>query len=175
MSEAENNAPQQEAPYFPVQVHAQYLKDLSFESPNVPESLKRATSSPEIEMDMNLDAQKIEDDKLEHLYEVTMRVNVSAKREDQTLFIVEVIYATLLSFEEKLAANIINPILFIEIPRVMFPFARQAVANASQLGGFPPLMLNMIDFKRMYIQQHGHDPDNPDAENTHTHGSGSSH
>ena len=168
MSDTQTNATQGEAPYFPVQVHAQYLKDLSYESPNAPQSLRKATSAPQIEMDMNLDAQKIEDDQIEHLYEVTMRVNVKATRENQTVFLVEVIYATLLSFEKELGASVINPILFIEIPRVMFPFARQAVANASQLGGFPPLMLNMIDFKRMYMQQHGHDPDKPeDAASEH--------
>ncbi len=164
MSDSTAEKPQQEAPYFPVQVHAQYLKDLSYESPNAPQSLRKATSPPQIEMDMNLDAQKVDDDQMEHLYEVTMRVNVQAKREDQTVFLVEVIYATLLSFEEELPVRVINPILFIEIPRVMFPFARQAVANASQLGGFPPLMLNMIDFKQMYIQQHKHDPDKPEDQ-----------
>lgn len=154
-------APAHSAPHFPVQVHAQYLKDLSFESPSAPASLRAAQGAPQIEMDMNLDAQKIEDNNLDYLYEVTMRVNVSARRGEHTLFIVEVIYGTLVSFDNELSPQVANPILFIEIPRVMFPFVRQAVANSSQLGGFPPLMLNMIDFKTMYMQQHGHDPDEP--------------
>lgn len=162
MSDDPSSQPEQAAPHFPVQVHAQYLKDLSFESPNAPQSLRKASGPPEIEMDMNLDAQKIEDDKLEHLYEVTMRINVKTVRDGQMVFLVEVIYATLVSFEEKLPPAVVNPILFIEIPRVMFPFARQAIANSSQLGGFPPLMLNMIDFKKMYMNQHGHDPDVPE-------------
>lgn len=143
-----------EAPALPVVIHAQYLKDLSFESPNSPAVFRRGLKPPEMDMNFHLDARKIEDEENPHLYETTMRINITAKREDSTAFLIECVYGALVSLAKDIDPGHIRPILFVEVPQILFPFARQVVAQASQNGGFPPLLLNPVDFRAMYVAQY---------------------
>lgn len=139
------------APALPITVHTQYLKDLSYESPNAPQIFRRGGKPPEMDMNFHLDAKKIDDEEIAQLYEVSMRVNISAKRDTGTAFIIECVYAALVSLPKDVDAALIRPMLFVEVPQMLFPFARQVIANASANGCFPPLMLNPVDFRGMYV------------------------
>jgi len=132
---------------FPITVNAQYIKDFSFENPNAPRSLVNTGKPPNVEVSINVEARPLSDD----TYEVALKVNASAKTEELTAFVVELTYGcimTLNGFKEEQ----IQPVLMIEGPRLLFPFARQIVADATREGGFPPLLINPIDFAAMYQQ-----------------------
>lgn len=132
---------------FPITVNAQYIKDFSFENPNAPRSLMTGAKPPNVEVNINVEARPLADD----TYEVTLKVNAEAKTEEFSCFVVELAYAaimTLKGFNE----DQIQPVLMIEGPRLLFPFARQIVADATREGGFPPLLINPIDFAAMYQQ-----------------------
>lgn len=134
----------------PLVVHRHYLKDMSFESPNSPAVLTRTNIQPVMDLNILLDVNKLKNAEIDNMYEVVMTVTVTAKREDTTLFVAEIIYGTTASInglEEKQH----HPLLFIEVPNMMFPFMRQILANATQAGGFNPLQLTPVDFRSMYI------------------------
>lgn len=140
-------------PGLPVVIHAQYLKDLSFENPNAPNSLRAGRGGqPALNVNIMLDAQKIEDAELPALYEVVMTVKAHAQRENQTDFIVEVSFGVAVSLkgvdDEKH-----HPLLFIEVPRQIFPWVRQSVAQMTQAGGYAPLFLQPVDFQAMYVNR----------------------
>ena len=132
---------------FPITVNAQYIKDFSFENPSAPRSLVNTGKPPNVEVNINVEARPVADD----TFEVALKVNASAKTEEFTAFVVDLTYAciiTLSGFSEEQ----IQPVLMIEGPRLLFPFARQIVAEATREGGFPPLLINPIDFAAMYQQ-----------------------
>lgn len=139
-----------ETPPTPVQVHGQYLRDFSFENPNAPHSLRLGANSPEMNVNIVIDANKINDDTNPDLYESAIKLTVRSTSGDQTLFIAEIVYAALVTLKDVPPAAI-KPILYIEVPQMLFPFARQILANAVSGGGFPPLLLNPIDFRAMYV------------------------
>ncbi|MFA5593011.1 MAG: protein-export chaperone SecB [Micavibrio sp.] len=133
-----------------VKVHAQYLKDLSFENPNAPHSLQPLKAQPHMDVNIVLDANKITDPANDGLYESAITMTVKSTAEDTVLFITEITYAALVSFGKEVPEEHIKPILYIEVPQMIFPFVRQLVANASIAGGFPPVLLNPVDFRAMY-------------------------
>lgn len=133
-------------------VLAQYVKDASFENPNAPESL-RVNAQPEIELNVDMQARG----KGEKVYEVDLHVRASATREGETLFLVEVVYAGLFLIDGVGEAEI-EPVLLVECPRLLFPFARRIVADLTRDGGFPPLMLEPIDFLGLYLAQRVQSP-----------------
>lgn len=142
----------------PLLIHKQYLKDLSFENPNAPQILVPSDEQPEMDMNVLLDVQKIDNPNREHFYEVVLTLTTSAKRGDKTMFLAEVTYAATASvqgLEEKQH----HPLLFIEVPQLMFPFVRQILANATQSGGFNALQLGPIDFRSMYLQRFAQKPE----------------
>jgi len=141
-----------DVPRTPMVIHKQYLKDMSFENPNAPLILKKADIAPEMEMNIMMDVQKIEDEEFEHFYEVVLNVNASAKRGDQTMFIAEIQYAAAVSID-GIDQKKHHPLLFIEVPNMLFPFARQILASATQAGGYIPLQLSPVDFRAMYIKR----------------------
>ena len=132
-----------------VQVIAQYVKDFSFENPNAPESLQASNVRPEMDVNMTIDGIKINDDNNPDLYESTITLKVKSTRDGDTMFITEIVYAALVSLK-NVPQEFIRPILYVEVPQMLFPFARHMVSNAVTSGGFPPLLLNPIDFKSMY-------------------------
>lgn len=133
----------------PVQVLAQYVKDFSFENPAAPSTLRASNARPDMNVSIVIDGNKVEDDTTPDLYESSITLKIKSTREDETLFITEIVYAALVSLKDA-PQEYIRPILYIEVPQMLFPFARQMVANAVSAGGFPPLLLNPIDFKGMY-------------------------
>ncbi len=128
---------------------AQYVKDLSFESPGSPQSLRNRTSPPNINIGVNVQAKPLQQP---GEVEVELRINAQAVDGTATLFAIELIYAgvfRLMNFPEEA----LRPITYVECPRFLFPFARQIVSDASRNGGFPPLMIDPIDFAAMYQQR----------------------
>ena len=133
----------------PVQVHAQYVRDFSFENPNAPHSLRAGTGNPEMDINIVLDANKITDETNPDLYESAIKLTIKSTRGAETLFIAEIVYAALVTLKD-VNPSLVKPILYVEVPQMLFPFARQIVANAVSSGGFPPLLLNPVDFRSMY-------------------------
>lgn len=138
-------------PVTPVQVHAQYVKDFSFENPKAPGALRASNSRPEMDVNIAIDANKIEDGESTDLYESALTLSVKARRDGEIIFVTEITYAAAVTIKDVQPA-MIKPILYIEVPTLLFPFARQMLANAVIAGGFPPLLLNPVDFRRMYAE-----------------------
>ena len=127
---------------------AQYVKDLSFENPNAPGSLQMQ-GQPKIEINVNVNARAGGQD----MYEVELKVEASARAPDDKLaFQVELLYAGLFRLTGA-PQEAIEPFLIVEAPRILFPFARRVIADVVRDGGFPPLMLEPIDFGGLYLQQ----------------------
>ena len=126
-------------------VLAQYTKDQSFENPNAPDSLRSGLSAPEIQINIEIGRQMLEGDNVE----VTLMLRAEAKRGDTIAFIAELEYAGLFAFA-GVSAEEIQPLIMIECPRLLFPFSRQIMAEMTQNGGFPPIMLEPPDFAGMF-------------------------
>ena len=125
---------------------AQYVKDLSFENPKAPDSL-RIDGKPAIDMGVEMNAQGRPDG----LFEVELRLSIKASTEAMTVFNVELQYGGLFALQ-GVAEQDIEPLLLIECPRYLVPFAREIIARATSDGGFyPPFMLDPIDFAGIYV------------------------
>ncbi len=133
----------------PVSVLAQYVKDFSFENPSAPASLRPSDARAEMDVNLVLDAVKIQDEQIPELYESSLTLKIQSLREGMPLFIAEIVYSALVSFKDIPPAQA-RYILYVDVPQMLFPFARQIVANAVSAGGFPPLLLNPMDFRGMY-------------------------
>src|SRR5262245_44300425 len=129
-----------------IQVLAQYVKDLSFENPAAPMSL--AGQKPALEVGVDVQARGLGVDQ----YEVLLRVRADAKAGTQTTFVCELSYAGVFLLKGIPQENV-QPLLLIECPRLLFPFARRVVADTTRDGGFPPLLLDPIDFAALYRMQ----------------------
>ena len=130
-------------------VEAQFIKDLSFENPVGPNATDIVTQTPEVNIEVSTNARPLEGDK----YEVAIVIRGEAKTPEATVFIVELTYAGVLTISNA-PQDAIGPILLIEGARLLFPFARNIVADVSRDGGFPPLLINPIDFAQLYRDQH---------------------
>ncbi|WP_375632153.1 MULTISPECIES: protein-export chaperone SecB [unclassified Bartonella] len=126
-------------------VLTQYLKDLSFENPGAPRSLRTREKSPQIDININVNANPIGDDN----YDVVLSLSVKANDETETLFHVELIYGGVFHLK-NIPQEHVMPLVFIECPRLLFPFARQIISDATQSGGFPPLWIDPIDFAALF-------------------------
>jgi preprotein translocase subunit SecB len=125
-------------------VNAQYIKDLSFENPRAPQSLMQQAGPPSVEINVDVKAQAVGPEN----YEVVLTVNASAKAQDETLFLVELSYAAIVTIR-NLPQQMLGAVLVVEVPRLIFPFARNIIAETTRDGGFPPLMINPIDFAEL--------------------------
>ncbi len=160
---AENNdAPAQEEaqknqtiPSMPVIIHAQYVRDVSFENPNAIQALKTGQDAPKMDINFTMDAAPIEDSELKGMYEVSLIVSATAKRDDNVVFIAEVEYGVVVSLTEGVPEERHHPLLLIEVPRLVFPFARQIIADLTANGGYPPLLLNPVNFQKLYLNRFG--------------------
>lgn len=130
-----------------VGVISQYVKDLSFENPNSP-AVYQWQGQPKVGVDFNIGASKLSDE----IYEVTLRIEVQAGADDQTAFVVDLLYAGLFGLR-NVPEEQIQPFLLAEAPRLLFPYARQIVTQTVQDGGFPALPLDPIDFHALYLQR----------------------
>jgi preprotein translocase subunit SecB len=128
-------------------VLAQYVKDLSFESPNSPQSLQGPGENPQLKVGVNVNAAP----KGEDVYEVALNLEVHAKSDNGVIYNVEMVYGGLFRLR-GVPQNLLQPVLFVDCPTLLFPFLRRALADVIRDGGFPPLMLDPIDFARLYAQ-----------------------
>ena len=127
---------------------AQYAKDLSFENPNAPRSLQPQEGGPQINIQVNVNAQQI----AEADFEVELTLEGDAQIKNEVLFAFELKYAGIFRMR-NIPQDQIHPAVRIECPRLLFPFARQIVAEAVRNGGFPPLYIDPIDFVGLYRQK----------------------
>lgn len=125
-------------------INAQYIKDLSFENPRAPHSLRQQPAQPAVEINVDVKAQSLGPEN----YEVMLTINANAKVQDEALFIVELAYGAVITVR-NVPQELLNAVVLVEAPRLMFPFARNIVAEATRDGGFPPLMINPIDFSEL--------------------------
>jgi len=126
---------------------AQYIKDLSVENPSAPQVFQWQVQ-PSLDVQFQLNAEKASDD----VHEVSIKIEVTARSENGVHFVVDLTYAGLFGLR-NVPAEALGPILLVEAPRLLFPFARQIIAEATRNGGFPPLMLDPIDFAQMFQQK----------------------
>ena len=126
---------------------AQYIKDLSVENPNAPASFQWQ-DAPSIDLQFNIGMNPVNDE----VSEVELKINANASCEGGPLYMVELVYAGLVGIR-NLPEDQAHMFLFAEAPRILFPFARRVVADASRDAGFPPLMLDPMDFGALYQQQ----------------------
>ena len=139
---------QQQAPSSPLIMHGQYIKDLSFENPRAPQSLIEQTQ-PQLSLNVQVTNRQFD----AKTFEVALTIEANAKTpKDEPLFMLELVYAGTVSLGE-VPQEAFGPLLFIETPRLLFPFARAVVANATREAGFPPLNIAPVDFVQLYRQQ----------------------
>lgn len=131
-------------------VNAQYIKDLSFENPRAPMSLQQQPSAPSVDINVDVNAQPMNGG----TFEVVLTIKASAKVNNEALFILELVYAAVVT-PHNVPQEMLPPVLLVETPRLLFPFARAIVADATQHGGFPPLMINPIDFTELLRRNAG--------------------
>jgi len=139
----------------PITIHAQYIRDLSFENPNAPDSLRSHSEPPEMDINIGMDARKLEDSDTPNLFEVVLNVRAAAMRKEDPVFIAELQYGTTVAIADDVPEDNHHPLLSIEIPRMAFPFVRQIMSDVTVKGGFPPLLLNPVDFHALYMQRFG--------------------
>jgi len=128
-------------------IKGQYIKDLSFENPHAPQSLLAAEERPGIDVNVDIKAQKLQD----NIYEMTLHIATRAVAGSNTLFLVDLAYAGIFQIS-NIPPEHIEPLILIDCPFVLFPFARRVIADVTRDGGFPPLMLDPIDFHALYLQ-----------------------
>lgn len=126
---------------------AQYVKDLSVESPSSPQVFQWQVQ-PQLDVQFNLNVERVADD----VHEVMLKVEVAARSEQGVHFLIDLTYAGLFGLR-NFPEEALMPFLLVEAPRLIFPFARQIIADASQNTGFPPLLLDPIDFAAAYMAQ----------------------
>lgn len=144
----------------PVVINAQYVKDLSFEAPSVPQIFPQLQrQQPDISVKVDVQARIL--DAANHHYEVLLQVGAECKAGEENAFLLELTYGGV--FTLNVRPEDVRPFLLIECPRLLFPFARHVVATATMNGGFLPLMLGPIDFATLYQRQSEDDTGNGSA------------
>lgn len=136
----EDNAPQ-------VGIISQYVKDLSFENPNSP-AVYQWQGQPRIDVQFNIGSQQVGED----VYEVALKIDITAAADQGTAFKIDLMFAGLFGLR-NIPDEQLQPFLLAEAPRLLFPFARRVIADSVQDGGFPPLLLDPIDFGALYMQR----------------------
>ncbi|MBB4121062.1 protein-export chaperone SecB [Martelella radicis] len=139
----ENGAEKKQSPS--LSILTQYIKDLSFENPGAPASLQKRDGQPNINISVNVNANPLGEDN----YDILLSLKAEAKSNDKTLFLCELVYGGVFRVANFPKEHVL-PMLFIECPRLLFPFARQIVADATRNGGYPPLLVDPIDFAQMF-------------------------
>lgn len=148
----------------PLIVNGQYIKDLSFESPNSPGILTELQGQqPAISINFNVSTARIENAGApSNLHEVVLELTAEMKVKEKVGFLVELKYAGV--FTVNVPDEHLNAVLLIECPRLLFPYARQVLSELTQGGGFMPLILQPIDFSAMYQARANNELNNLDAE-----------
>lgn len=131
-----------------VHCHTQYVKDLSFENPNAAHAVLEEAGAPDVAMNVQVSVARIGGS----AHEVTLQVEGKATREDKHLFMVELTYAGIFSIQ-NIPQEHVEAVLYVHCTTLLFPFARQIIAEVTRNGGYPPLLLNAVDFSALYQSQ----------------------
>ena len=134
--------PTSKSPMFTI--NAQYVKDLSFENPNVP-GLIRLETEPSVEMNIDVKGSKLDD----NLYEVVLTLTCKGHTGDVSLFMAELSYGSLVSLN-NVPVERIQKLLVVDCPTLMFPFARNIIAEVTRDGGYPPILMQLVDFNAIF-------------------------
>jgi len=129
-------------------VNAQYIKDLSFENPRSPHSLLQQKEPPEVQLGVDVKAQALGQD----VFEVVLSISAKANAGSEVVFVTELAYAAVVTIRNT-PQELVPALLLVETPRLLFPFARTVIANATREGGFPPLLIHPIDFADLLRRQ----------------------
>jgi len=130
---------------FKVGVLGQYIKDLSFENPNAPKSFQEPGENPNLQLNFNVGANRLGDD----TYEVTLHFEGAAKSDTTGIYQLDLVYAGVFRVE-NFPEERLRPFLFIDCPAILFPFVRRLIADLTREGGYPPLLIDPIDFAALY-------------------------
>jgi len=132
----------------PLRFLAQFIKDLSFEVPHAPEVFNiLRNQAPQMDMVIDTGVRQVEGT----VFEVMMQVSITATAGEKTAFILELVFNSIVELNpDVVPQEQAHPVLLIEVPRHMFPFVRQIVANMTSSGGFPPVLMQLVDFGEMY-------------------------
>lgn len=128
-----------------IRIMAQFIRDLSFENPRAPESLRAGLSQPQIDLAVEMNARGRQDG----YFEVDLKLGATAARDGETVFHCELVYGGLFQISGVPEAEL-EAVLLVECPRFLFPFARRLVADLVTEGGFPPFLVDPIDFAQVY-------------------------
>jgi len=129
-------------------LNSQYVKDLSFENPNAPQALQQADQRPNITVNVNVEARSLGPD----VYEVELKLAANAKRDEMALFMAELVYAGVFTIRGFPQEHLQLAVL-VQCPTLLFPFARRVLADVIRDGGFPPLLLEPINFLELLQRQ----------------------
>jgi preprotein translocase subunit SecB len=144
------NQPQAGQP--PIMVKGQYIKDFSFENPGAPGIfVTMSNAQPEVNINVHVEAKPMGNGD----YEVVLGTNIDAKAGGKNVFVCELSYGGVFTLGPQIPQDQHQPVLLIECPRLLFPFVRQIISDATREGGFPPLLMQPIDFVSLYQQQAG--------------------
>ena len=144
-----------------IQINMQYIKDMSFEAPDMPLSLLQIKTAPAININVDLKANKTNNEK-SYMVDLTVRVKADNKETQKTVFLCELTYGALVTL--NIPEEMREPALMVEIPHMIFPYARQIVGNTIQQAGFPALQINPIDFLGLYQQKKAQGSKTPEAK-----------
>jgi preprotein translocase subunit SecB len=148
MSNTTNGGEAQDQPAPQLNVLAQYVKDFSFENPNAPGSLSTVQQTqPAINIQINVQANQMTPTD----FEILLKTEGKAERDGKLLFSIDLVYAGVFRIQ-NVPKESVHPVVMIECPRLLFPFSREIVAAAVRNGGFPPLLLDPVDFVALYRQ-----------------------
>src|SRR5271154_2710906 len=141
-----------------IRILAQYIRDLSFENPRAPDSLRATGVQPQIELGVEMNARQRNDD----LFEVDMKLTATAQNDGGPVFQIELLYGGLFEIL-GVSPQDMEPVLLIECPRFLFPFARRVISDLTADGGFPPFMLDPIDFAGVYAARRAQQENPPES------------
>ena len=134
-------------------LRAQYVKDLSFENPRAPASLFSLREAPAMDVNVSLNAQRLD----ANVFELTIHIGVRAQVEKATIFLSDLAYGGVFELQ-NIPDNAVEQAVFVQGAQLLYPFARRVIADVTRDGGFPPLQLEPIDFLSMYRDQRGRTP-----------------
>jgi preprotein translocase subunit SecB len=127
-------------------LNTQYIKDLSFENPNAPLVYADVQKGPDVDVNIDVQVRHLQD----RLYEVVLTIRVKASLKDKVAFLVELDFGGLATVGQQVPPSETEHLMLVEVPRFLFPFARAIIGNVTRDGGFPPLLINPIDFEELY-------------------------
>ncbi|HYZ34654.1 MAG TPA: protein-export chaperone SecB [Crenalkalicoccus sp.] len=147
------------APQGPLMLNLQYTKDLSFEVPGAPDIFTRLREQPRVDLQLDVQARALSEPGTPggNVFEVSLQIRADAQAsvdgQSQTCFIAELVYCGI--FTLNVEAAVVEPVLLVECPRLLFPFARNILADVTREGGFPPVLLAPVDFMALWQQRRG--------------------